>query len=675
MNPRDLVGDRYVDALGAVRIVPDATREAFIEALAGADRAGLVPPTRVLREGQALSVDVTLPSESWAESVQWTLSAGRSSLRAGTLRLQDAPVSRFAMRDATTYDTRRLAIPVSLPIGNYRLTIDVGTFGHAGVDVAVCPAHAYLPAAPARVWGLAAQVYALRSARNWGIGDLSDLDRICAIAADSGASYVGINPLHAAHRSDPEAASPYSPSSRRFLNWLAIDVEAVPEASSDDIRAYIASLAPQLDELRATPLIDYTRVARLKESALERCFARLTGRRAAAFRQFVEAGGPALRRFAVFEALAATYGRDVEAWPEEIRAPDTPRVADEANVHANAIAFGMYLQWCASEQLATVAERAAARGVQLYRDLAVGVEGSAADAWGNLDYVRIARVGAPPDILNTHGQDWGLPPLSPTALAHDGYAAFAALVADNMKCAGALRLDHAMSLMRLFWIPAGGTPADGAYVAYPFDDLLAILARESTRARCVVIGEDLGTVPSGFRERMAEQRMLSYRLLLFERMADGAFIPAEEYPELALAATGTHDLPPLAGWLTGTDITLRQQIGLLDASAAEADRAIRAKDRAMLTDALQRSGDLQGAAGVETLVEAAHRFLARSPAHIVMVQVDDIVGETSPVNVPGTDREHPNWRRKLHVDIDAIANDGRLQRLSNIMRELRPRRA
>jgi 4-alpha-glucanotransferase len=230
-----------------------------------------------------------------------------------------------------------------------------------------------------------------------------------------------------------------------------------------------------------------------------------------------------------------------------------------------------------------------------------------------------------------------------------------------------------MSLMRLFWIPIGRGPGDGAYVGYPFEDLLAILARESTRFRCTVIGEDLGTVPNGFRERMAEQRVFSYRLLLFERNADGSFIPAEAYPELALAATGTHDLPPLIGWLAGDDIALRQKIGLLDASAAQADRAIRAKDRIRLVDALRTSGDLQGAQSNEALVLAAYRFLARTPARIVMVQLDDIAGETSPVNVPGTDREHPNWRRKLRDDIETIATDGRLERFAEILREHRPR--
>lgn len=673
VNPRDLVAERYVDALGTLRTVPASTREAFIGALAPGDEQQLAAPARVLREGQPLTIDVTLPAESWSATVLWTLSSGRTALRMGTLGLQDAPVISFALRATQTFDTRRLSIPLTLPVGSYRLTLDVGTFGHAGIAVTICPRHAYLPAEPTRAWGVAVQIYTLRSQRNWGIGDLTDLDRVCALAADAGASFVGINPIHASHRCDPEAASPYAAASRRFLNWLAIDVDAVPEAQAPELRAHLSSLAGTLAALRATPLIDYSGVAQAKRDALERCFARLTGWRAAAFRSYVESRGEALRRFAIFEALAAAYGRDIARWPPEVCRPTLPGVDAFAAAHPSEVAFGMYLQWCASEQLAAVADRAHARGVQLYRDMAVGSESNSADVWGNDDYVHIATVGAPPDILNVQGQDWGLPPVSPTAMARDGYAGFASLLAENMRAAGALRIDHAMSLLRLFWIPRGGKPADGTYVAYAFEDLLGILARESARARCIVVGEDLGTVPDGFRERMAEQQVLSYRLLLFERETDGSFIPAERYPALALSATGTHDLAPLHGWLNGDDIALRRSIGMLDAPAAEADRTVRAHDRALLIEALQRGGDLRGAPEAEAIVAAAYRFLARSPARIVMLQLDDVSGESMPVNVPGTYREHPNWRRKMSLDIETIASDGRLERLANILLESRPR--
>jgi 4-alpha-glucanotransferase len=288
--------------------------------------------------------------------------------------------------------------------------------------------------------------------------------------------------------------------------------------------------------------------------------------------------------------------------------------------------------------------------------------------------VTTASVGAPPDILNTQGQDWGLPPLSPATLERDAYATFAGLLADNMGDAGALRIDHAMSLMRLFWIPRGGHPAEGAYVSYPFDDLLAIVARESVRAHCMVIGEDLGTVPAGFRDKMAANNILSYRILLFERDGNGAFLPPDAYPELALATPGTHDLPPLAGWIEGDDIALHERLELIDAETAQQTRLSRESGVAQLRAALCAGGDLRELdPDTESIVLGAYRYLARSPARIVMLQIEDALGERSPVNIPGTNLEYPNWRRKLRDDLDTIEAGRRLERFARVLRELRPR--
>jgi 4-alpha-glucanotransferase len=526
MTPRELVADRYTDALGLERIVPAATREAFIAALSGPETTGIAPATRVVREGERLTLDVTLPSEHWNENVLWTVSDDTGAVKAGTLPLHDTPMLRLIQRGNTTLETHRVTFPV-VASSAYRATLDVGMFGHAGIDVVVAPPRAYLPPGDARVWGLAVQLYTLRSQHNWGIGDLGDLQRICELAGDAGASLVGINPLHASHRSDPEAASPYAPTSRRFLNWLAIDVEAVPESNDPDVQHYIASVSDDLGILRSKSFVDYTGVAMVKAPALKLCFAALSGARADAFAGYVAAGGDALRRFAIHEAVVARYGRNNAHWPTTVRTGEADAIEGFSREEPRAIEFSMYLQWCAKQQLDMAAAVARAHGVVLYRDLAVGVESGGAEAWGSTDYVTTATVGAPPDLLNTQGQDWGLPPLSPTTLERDAYAAFSGLLADNMDDAGALRIDHAMSLMRLFWIPRDGQPAEGAYVSYPFDDLLAIVTRESVRAHCMVIGEDLGTVPSGFREKMAAANILSYRILLFERGPDGGFLPPE----------------------------------------------------------------------------------------------------------------------------------------------------
>lgn len=674
ISPRELVGDRYTDALGLERIVPAATREAFIEALTVPPRTAIAGPTRVLREGDQLSFDVTLAADHWDEEMLWTVSDDRGTVKAGTTPLRDMPVIRFVQRGDTTYDTRRVTLPFIVQASSYRVTLDVRTFGHAGIDVIVAPPRAYLPPGDARMWGIAIQLYTLRSQRNWGIGDFGDLESFCRIAGDAGASLVGINPLHASHRSDPEAASPYAPTSRRFLNWLYIDIDALPEAADPDVQHYIASVADDLAMLRNKSFVDYTGVAMVKAPALKLCFAALSGSRAEAFAAYVAQGGDALHRFALHEALVARYGRNTAHWPAPLLAAEPAALAAFAREEPRAIDFSMYLQWSASEQLAAVSAAARGHGVQLYRDLAVGVESAGAEAWGTPEYVTSATVGAPPDLLNTRGQDWGLPPLSPVALERDAYAEFSGLLSDNMASAGALRIDHAMSLMRLFWIPRGGQPAEGAYVSYPFDDLLAIVARESVRAHCMVIGEDLGTVPAGFRDKMAANNVLSYRILLFERDAGGAFLPPDAYPDLALAATGTHDLPPLAGWLESEDIALHQRLGLIDAETAQQTRTSRDAGIAQLRAALVAGGDLREfEPATEAIVIAAYRYLARSPARIVMLQIEDVLGERMPVNIPGTNREYPNWRRKLRDGLETIATDPRLERFAAAMREIRPR--
>jgi glycogen operon protein len=674
MSGRDLVGESYTDALGMERIVSAATREKFIAALTVAPQSGIAPVTRILRDGDPLTIDITLAAAHWDESMLWTVTDDRGTVRAGTLALRETPVVRFFERDGTTVDTRRITLPFTVSANSYRVTLDVRTFGHAGIDVVAAPRRAYLPRRQGRIWGIAVQLYTLRSRRNWGIGDFTDLERMCEIAGAAGASLVGINPLHASHRSDPEAASPYAPTSRRFLNWLAIDVEMVPEAADPDVQHYIASVAEDLAALRAKAFVDYTGVAMVKAPALKLCFAGLRGERTAKFAEFMERGGTALLHFATHETITARYGRSSAMWPAALRAHDPEAIAAFRRSDTRGIEFSMYLQWVAAEQLDDVAATAKSHGVGLYRDLAVGVESGGAEAWGTSDYITTASVGAPPDLLNTHGQDWGLPPLSPATLARDGYAAFAGLLADNMVDAGALRIDHAMSLMRLFWIPQGSKPADGAYVAYPFDDLLAILAQESVRAKCMIIGEDLGTVPPGFREKMAANNVLSYRILLFERDASGRFLPPDEYPELALAATGTHDLPPLAGWLEGDDITLHHRLGLITEADVPVIQASRTGSVAALMEALRSTGDL-GAfeESTEALVLGAYRYLARSPARIVMLQLEDALGEHTPVNIPGTNLEYPNWRRRLHDDLETIATDGRLERFASALRELRPR--
>ncbi len=560
-------------------------------------------------------------------------------------------------------------------------------------------ATAYLPPALAtgRVWGFGLNLYALRSERNWGIGDFTDLRDFVRFAARAGAGVVGVNPLHALHYVEPEAASPYSPTSRYFRNPIYLDVEAVPEFAADEpkaaaLRERVASpaYAAMLAGLRDAPNVAYARVARAKWSALDELYAVFRERRGERFERFaafVEAGGERLERFAIHEALTERFARDDGrirgwlTWTQEFRDPDGESVRTWAAKTRRRVDYFKYLQWLADEQLAGVAAEARALDIGLYLDVAVGVDINSADVWSDQGaYVLDATVGAPPDPLGPYGQNWGLPPLAPEAMLRDGGSAFGELLATNMRHAGALRLDHAMALLRLFLIPRGSTPADGAYVAYPFDDLLAIARAQSLRARCTIVGEDLGNVPDGFRDRMERERILSYRLLLFEREGDGRFKAPDAYPELALATGTTHDVPTLLGWALGRDVETRRRIGFASPEAADAALAERRVELSHLLEALRAHGTLDGADfervhraadardaesdAFATLVRAAYRYLAQTPARMVLVQLDDAALEIDQVNLPGTFTEYPNWRRKSRLGLAEIARDDRIAALS-----------
>jgi glycogen debranching enzyme len=664
------VARSYVDALGTERPAPAHTVAQFEELIAQ-EPHHFVAPALVLREGEPLSLDVTLPAMSWTEPLHWSIAREDGSTEEGSVALRDAPVLSAEHRSASTYDTRRVALAGSQPLGTHLLSLTVDAYGRATIHVVVVPERAYPPRG--RTWGIALQIYTLRSSRNHGIGDFADLRAVCRLLGERGASYVGINPLHATFRGEPEAASPYAAASRRWLNWLYIAVDEVPERSA----AADARGDARFAALRATDYVDYAGVAAAKDELLRACFAALAGNAArhAAFEAWCDAQGEALRRFAIFEVLVARFGREIGAWPAAFAAPDAPDVALLAASEEAEVRYAMYLQWLAAEQLDAVCADAAHAGVHLYRDLAVGVDPNSADVWADAGgYLTQVSVGAPPDLINTLGQDWGLPALDPRSLARDGYAELLAVVQANCHDAGALRIDHAFSLARLYWIPRGAHPRSGTYVTYPLDDLCGIVALASVRERCVVIGEDLGTMPEGFRERMEAAGILSYRILFFERRSDGTYVPPEEYPALALAASGTHDLPTISAWLRSEDVELRDRLGLLE-TPLDTGKDARARDRQALLDALVAHGDLAREAVDDdtAVVVAANRYLAATPCAIVMAQLDDILVERTPVNVPGTSTQYPNWRRKLSTPVETLATDPRLQSLCDALRELRPR--
>lgn len=499
----------------------------------------------------------------------------------------------------------------------------------------------------ARVWGIAVQLYAVRSNRNWGIGDFEDLHAAIEIAAASGASAVGVNPLHALFLDRPGAASPYSPSSRSYLNPLYIAVDKTP-----DFSAVPAGWEADAASQRAVDVVDYEAVAKLKLRYLRDAYSRFVANGSAEahddFDAFRTAGGAGLRRYVCFEVLREKFGgRPWRQWPSPWRNPDPADVDNLFRREMEACGFFQYLQWVADRQLMRCQKKAHALGMSigLYLDIAVGVDPCGADAWSNQQQIMSGfSVGAPPDEYNKAGQDWGLAPFHPQAVSDHDFSAMRALLKSAMRYAGAVRLDHALGLMRLFLIPSGSRPREGAYVHYPFERLLAVIADESRWHRCIFIGEDLGTVPEGFRPTAAKWGLWSYGVMMFERGEDGRFKEPREYPQGALATFNTHDLPTFKSWITGQDLDLKRSIGV---DPGESDEA-----RACARDALVEALRPYAGRNAPDSFAAVAGFLAATPARLVMVALEDLLEVTEQINIPGTIDEYPNWRQKLPLVVE-----------------------
>ena len=647
-----------------------------------------LPPIFVAdRSAGPVLVPIVVPQASLA--VRWILNPEQGEELSGNISFKDVePIERGEV-DGIALARRVIDLGDSLPCGYHTLRVEAGESSapSSGMSLVISPGKCWLPdpSLQQRYWGLAVNLPLVRSHRNWGIGDFTDLRTLVDLSVEHGAQAIGLNPLHAMFLDTPEAASPYSPSDRTLLNVLNVDIESVPGFEQcEKAHQLIATeqFQERLQRVRDASLVQYEAVAELKLAVLRLLFSAFEqgqdNQQIREFQHFHDERRVLLDRACLFQALRAHFAAqtpplsDSKEWPEEFRTFESAAVREFADRNSSLIRFHLWMQWVADSQLQACAGAASQMPIGLYRDLAVGAHPSGAEVWsypGSL--VSTARVGAPPDLLNTSGQDWGLPPLDPIGARESGYQSFVDLLRSNMRHAGALRIDHAMALRRLYWIPRGNKATDGAYVEYATEDLVGILALESQRNRCLVVGEDLGTVPEGFRERMAAANVLSYRILSFEKEEDH-FRSPEEYPYLGLSVISNHDLPTLRGWWLERDIDLRDRLGMYPEGAQKA-RDGRAEDRAILLRTLNKEEllDQNRQAGIDEYGEAANKFLARTRCLLTLIQLDDLTREDDQVNLPGTSDEHPNWRRRISVSLEQLAAGSELRHIATIMHEER----
>lgn len=725
----------YYDIAGAHHVTTDDTRRAILAGMGFrvTDRAalieeltawdnrpwiGLCEAVRVARLGQDpgdWSLHVPCEREDEARlQVHWLMYAESGEKCHEREEGPGLPIQETREIAGRRYVRVAFPLPQDLPMGYYEIKAWVQG-GRASLEarsrLIVAPDRCYIPdplQKGGRLWGLALQLYSLRSDRNWGIGDFHDLSTVAEWAGRLGAGVLGLNPLHALKNTKPYHISPYSPNSRLFLNELYIDVEQVAECrTTPEVQKRLEDPAfrSQLDMARRSEFVDYSAVASVKRAVLDLCYRTFLRdnfegsepdlkpktARGWFFHQYVQREGEPLLQYALFLALEDerhfVQSRSViwPDWPPAYRTPTSEAVAEFTRRHMKTIRFFQYVQWLAADQLKAVATKAYETGMSIgfYHDMALGSDRYGADGWRFQDVLALkADCGAPPDAFAPEGQNWGFSPADPVRLRATGYQYFIEILRNNLRYGGAIRIDHVMALFRLFWIPRGLPASKGTYVYYPAEDLLAILALESARAKALVIGEDLGTVPDWLRDRLSAAGVLSYRVFYFERTGSGACKSPASYPAQSLAVVSTHDLPTLSGYWEGSDIEMRSKLGLTESEEARIRMLTqRQVEKTSILAALKSEGLLpagvaddpaQTPAMTTELMEAIHTYLARTPAWMVLANIEDVIGIRAQTNLPGTLDEHPNWCRKLPVSVGDLVRDPRFERLAARLRSVRP---
>ena len=664
-----------LSALG-VRAETEADCAASLAELDRRHFSRALPPTIVARSGieHGFWVHVTHghPAQVWIRLEDGTVRTG--------MRQADNFTPPFDL-DGRQVGEATFVLPADLPLGYHRVHLRSGD-EEFDTPLIVTPAWLGLPArmGERRGWGLATQLYSVRSKGSWGFGDLTDLADLAVWAgARHGADYVLINPLHAASPTSPMEPSPYLPTSRRFVSPLYLRVEAIPEFAwlSKRDRVHKRREAVQ-SRARKSDVIDRDVVWAAKRKALHLIYRipRSAGRQLA-FEAFKDREGTALGNFATWCALAEKHGGDWRTWPRELQHPASPEVAEFAERHRAEVDFHRWLQWQLDEQLASAQSQAVQAGMALgvMADLAVGVHPSGADAWALQEVLALGvTAGAPPDEFNQLGQDWSQPPWRPDRLEESGYQPFRTLIQAVLRHAGGVRIDHIIGLFRLWWIPEGAPPTAGTYVRYNHDAMIGIVALEAHRAGAVVVGEDLGTVEPWARDYLRERGVLGTSILWFEIDAGSRGpLAAEHWRELCLSSVTTHDLPPTPGYLQGEHVRLRDRLGLLTRPAAEELADHDAEQAAWLAE-LRRVGVLGAQADEQDVVVALYRYLCRTPSRLLALALTDAVGEHRTQNQPGTTDEYPNWRVPLAgpdgapMLLEDVFTDSRAATLAEVLR-------
>ena len=641
-------------------------------------------PVQVVRNTQEINLAVRLPIELVNDVHTLTVTCEAGNVLTHDFTPVDQEMTTMAHIDDVEFHEYVVTLPLDLPLGYHDVALSADDDEFARSRIIVAPEACYTPneiKEGKKIWGLSVQLYCVRSENNWGIGDFSDLSQLIEKAAGVGADFIGLNPIHALYPANLNACSPYGPSSRRWLNYLYIDVTSIEGYDDTSVQTIVNDdeFTATLEHARNVKHVDYEAVAHIKLAALKAVFEvyeakylRKNTKQNKAFKAFVEAGGESLDMLAVYDALQSHLkGEGKESWgwpvfPEEFKDYHNPAVAKFKRANEHEVKFYLFLQWIAAQQLEQASNKASDAGmtIGLYRDLAVGVSEGSAEIWGNKDlYCTDASVGAPPDILGPLGQNWGLPPMDPRKLYEQGYQPIIDLFASNMASSGSLRIDHVMALLRLWWVVKGDDAKEGGYVYYPVDDLLGILALESHRNQSLVIGEDLGTVPEEIRSKLAENGVYSYRVFFFEQAEDGGFFSPSHYPVQSMSTLTTHDMPTLIGYWHCLDLELGKEIGLYPTEeillTLYTDRH---KNKQAILDTLHGHGSISDSISHDVNFTGMNRELnngmqvhmAGGSSALLSLQLEDWLEMDKPVNIPGTFDEYPNWRRKLTENIESM---------------------